>query len=125
MADPDDVKVQLAANAATGKLIRRLAKRVGGKANAKAVFGDVVERDGVSVIPVARAIWGVGGGGGISAGEEGTGGGGGSFVQPIGFIEVRDGEAKFKPIRNRRMQLVSAVAAVLVAAVAIGRLARR
>jgi uncharacterized spore protein YtfJ len=56
--------------------VQRLAERVDATAGASAVSGDPVERDGVTVIPVARATWGFGGGSGGEAGREGAGGGG-------------------------------------------------
>ena len=37
--------------------VERMAERVGGKASVRAVFGDPIERDGITVIPVARVRW--------------------------------------------------------------------
>lgn len=89
----------------------RLAERLGLSASAKTVFADPVERDGVTVIPVARVRYGFGGGGGGS--EEGQGNGGGGMVQafPLGYIELRDGESKFRRMRNpgNAVRLVLAV----------------
>jgi uncharacterized spore protein YtfJ len=93
----------------------RLAERVGATARATAVFGDAVEREGVTVIPVARAKWGFGGGSGGREGEEGAGGGGGTSVSPGGYIELRAGEARFRRITGR-----SQIVAVGLAAVAGG-----
>ena len=117
-----------ASRVATGnRFIERLAETIGGSARASAVFGDAVEGDGVTVIPVARAKWGFGGGSGGREGEEGAGGGGGTSVSPVGYIELRAGEARFRRI-NRRSQLVAVgVAAVtggLTAAIGL-RLARK
>jgi uncharacterized spore protein YtfJ len=80
--------------------IASLAERIGATARAATIFGDPVERDGVTVIPVARARWGFGGGAGKRKDEDGAGGGGGMQVTPVGFIELRNGEADFRPIRN-------------------------
>src|SRR5215213_5611875 len=44
--------------------IERMAERVGGKASVRAVFGDPIERDGITIIPVAKVRWGFGGGAG-------------------------------------------------------------
>jgi uncharacterized spore protein YtfJ len=44
--------------------IERLADRVGAKASVRAVFGDPIERGGITVIPVAKVRWGFGGGAG-------------------------------------------------------------
>ena len=57
--------------------------------------------DGVKVIPVAKARWGFGGGGGSrDAGGEGSGGGGGVWVSPVGYIEMKDGDSRFRPIQG-------------------------
>jgi uncharacterized spore protein YtfJ len=89
--------------------VERLAKRLGLSASAKAVFGEPVERDGVTVIPVAKVRWGIGGGSGagrkfkkgdVSGKGQGGGGGGGVHVAPLGYIEIKDGEAEYKPIRD-------------------------
>jgi uncharacterized spore protein YtfJ len=42
----------------------RMADRIGAKVNVKTVFGEPVERDGITVIPVAKVRWGFGGGAG-------------------------------------------------------------
>jgi uncharacterized spore protein YtfJ len=85
-----------------GDVVARLADRVGSRAGARAVFGDPVERDGATVIPVARVRWGFGGGGGRGgrAQEEGEGSGGGGTVStsPVGYIELSGGGVQFKRI---------------------------
>ena len=89
--------------------LERLAKRLGLNASAKAVFAEPVERDGVTVIPVAKVRWGFGGGSGsgrkfkkgdVSDQGQGGGGGGGVHVSPLGYIEIKEGEAEYKPIRD-------------------------
>ena len=80
------------------QFVAALADRIGASANAKVVFADPVERDGVSVIPVAKARWGFGGGAGRRMNDDGSGGGGGAMVTPIGYICIRDGEATFQRI---------------------------
>jgi uncharacterized spore protein YtfJ len=113
-----------ASRVATGAgFTERLAEKVGATARASAVFGDAVEREGVTVIPVARAKWGFGGGSGGRQGEEGSGGGGGISVSPIGYIELRAGEARFRRINSRAKivaALAAAVACVLSAVIASG-----
>jgi len=66
------------AGEATGpaeNLVERLAEKIGGKAGVQAVFGDPIERDGITVIPVARVRWGFGGGGGTGPMATTTGAG--------------------------------------------------
>ena len=80
-----------------------LAERVGGRAGVQAVFGEPVERDGVTVIPVGRVRWGFGGGGGEGGrgGQpegQGSGGGGGAMAAPVGYIQISGGTARYTPI---------------------------
>ncbi|HEX4961823.1 MAG TPA: spore germination protein GerW family protein [Thermoanaerobaculia bacterium] len=82
-------------------VFERLAEKLGVTVRASTVFGEAVERDGITVIPVARARWGVGGGGGkhgLASRREGMGGGGGVIMQPVGFIEISNGESRFRPL---------------------------
>ena len=85
---------------------------MGWHVRAGAIFGEPVERDGVTVIPVAKARWEFGGGtrrgtgrGATSerpdtAADEGSrsAGGGGLALSPVGYIEIKDGQARFRPI---------------------------
>lgn len=107
------------------ELLERIGQTVGDKARASTVFGEPVEREGITVIPVAKARFGFGGGGGAgsSESEEGTGGGGGggAVVSPVGYIEVRDGTAEFKRISNP-VDVLVLVAAASLGALAVKRL---
>ena len=82
-------------------LIDRLINALGGSARASVVYGEATRQDGVTVIPVARVGWRGGFGGGQGRGEDGSGGGGGGMVSatPVGYIEIRDGQTQFRPIR--------------------------
>jgi uncharacterized spore protein YtfJ len=126
MADTlEEVKEQAAADP-FGDGFTRLAERLGASASASSVFGEPVERDGVTVIPVARVRWGVGGGSGRGTGggrgrgrrrgkadvselgapgdqseqSEGVGGGGGAQASPLGFIELRGGQARYRRVHD-------------------------
>ena len=90
------------------KFIGSIAEKLGAVARAATIFGDPVERDGVTVIPVAKARWGFGGGAGRRKDEDGAGGGGGAQVIPVGFIELKNGEAVFRPIRTVSLPLMIA-----------------
>jgi uncharacterized spore protein YtfJ len=64
------------------------------------VFGDPVTQGGITVVPVAKARWGVGGGSGRKTeGEPREGGGGGLRVDPVGIVVIRGDDAEFRPIR--------------------------
>ena len=89
------------------RFISTMAEKLGAVAQAATVFGQPVERDGITVIPVAKARWGFGGGAGQrkdqgvgGTQEDGAGGGGGVQVTPVGFIEIKNHEANFRPIRT-------------------------
>src|SRR5215217_8241057 len=49
---------------APATFFEQLAEKLGATARAAHIFGERVEGDRVTVIPVARARWGLGGGGG-------------------------------------------------------------
>ena len=118
----DDVEQVLASAAAAGvgsRLAAALADKVGDRAGVRAIFGDPVERDGVTVIPVGRLRWGFGGGGGTGGppgGEpgEGSGGGGGVAVSPVGYIEISGGTATF-----RRVAMSASPGTLIAAAIAL------
>lgn len=105
-------------------LLERLAQQIQVNANARQVYGEPVERDGTTIIPVAKVQWGFGGGGiGRGAAERG-GGGGGARAFPTGFIELRDGKAEFRPITDP-MTPVILTAAGLAAGLLLASLFRR
>ena len=83
--------------------------------SARQVFGQPVERDGVTVIPAAFVIGG-GGGGGSDAGEDrpaGRGSGYGIYARPVGAFEIRNGEVRWHPAIDRTWMIVAAVPIVL------------
>lgn len=119
MDDLQRVMESAAAGGVGSRLAAALADKVGNRAGVQAIFGEPVERDGVTVIPVGRLRWGFGGGGGTGGppgGEpgEGAGGGGGATVSPVGYIEISGGTATF-----RRVALSASPGALLAAAIAI------
>jgi uncharacterized spore protein YtfJ len=78
-----------------------IAERVGLTSGVNAVFGRPVEKNGITVIPVARVRAGFGGGRGTRPGSEaGEGGGGGGISLPIGFIKVTGTDATFEKLSS-------------------------
>jgi uncharacterized spore protein YtfJ len=103
--DPID-KHELGAHALRSSFLDALTDGLTGMVGS--VFGAPIDRDGVTVIPVARARWGMGGGFAPKhpldrgpGGEPSFGGGGGTIVKPVGFIELRQGQARFRAIPDR------------------------
>jgi hypothetical protein len=106
----------------TDELLATLADRIGARFDASNVFGTPVERDGVTVIPVATIRFGIGGGSGSdpSKGQDGQGGGGGGVASAAGYIELKTGRSRFVPaVHPARMFLL--VGAATLAALAILR----
>jgi uncharacterized spore protein YtfJ len=104
----------------TDAFIDRLAEKLGGVASARAVYGEPVERDGVTVIPVAKVRWGFGGGDGNSEQGSGSGGGGGVLASPIGYIELRDGAAEFRPIKDPVSEMLATLPLVFAGGIVAG-----
>jgi uncharacterized spore protein YtfJ len=109
-------------------LIQRIAEKLGATVKASTVFGDPVERDGLTVIPVARARWGFGGGGGTGQperGADGGGGGGAMSITPVGYIEIGDGQTRFRPIQDARRFLPYVFGATALLMLSVRLLDRR
>lgn len=91
----------------------------------KTAFGEPLERDGVTLIPVALVSGGGGAGGGEDEkGASGDGGGYGMCAQPVGMYVITNGRVRFRPVINVN-QLVSSVGkAVAVAMFVRARVVR-
>lgn len=104
-------------------------------ATVRTVFGEPVQVDGVTLIPVAR-IGGVGGAGegqgphGSSADRSPDGGGGGSGggfgvgTTPVGVYVVKDGNVSFVPAEDRIAMVGKAATVAIVALFAWSRVAK-
>jgi uncharacterized spore protein YtfJ len=131
MADPmEEAKREAEADAADERL-NKFMESLGGTASAKAVFGEPVEKDGVTIVPVARVRYGGGGGGGRGprrkkkgdagdAEQVGFGHGGGVQAAPVGFIELSGGRASYRRIADPARPMVIALMFPLVGAISIG-----
>jgi uncharacterized spore protein YtfJ len=98
-------------------LLERLSQQLSTAVTAQAVYGTPVERDGITVIPVAQARYGFGGGGGGGTKENetvgsGLGAGAGVSLTPVGYIELREGRSRFRPIRSSVVPLVAVSGAI-------------
>jgi uncharacterized spore protein YtfJ len=104
---------------AADALLSLLAERIPARLGAAAVYGAPVERDGVTVVPVATARVGFGAGGGSDAseGQHGEGGGAGGITTPAGYIELKAGSSRFVPIVHpaRMLALICGTALAAIA----------
>jgi len=103
------------------ELLSMLAERLGARLGAATVFGAPVEREGVTVVPVAVARFGIGAGAGSdpSKGQEGEGGGGGGIVSPTGYIELKGGRSRFVPVVRPARMLALVLGAVIATVVLV------
>jgi uncharacterized spore protein YtfJ len=99
------------------ELIASLAERLGAPFGASSVFGAPVERDGVTIVPVATVRFGFGGGTGSDPDkhQEGEGAGGGGSMTPAGYIELKDGRSRYVAIVRPERMVAIALMATLVA----------
>jgi uncharacterized spore protein YtfJ len=125
-------KAERAAGSPQDAFLEKLAERVGAKASIKAVFGDPIVRNGTTIVPVAKVRWGFGGGSGTGPATEaadapvgsGSGAGGGVTAEPIGYLEIGDEGAAFKPIAGAYPSPIFLLAAGLSGAFVIRAIAR-
>jgi uncharacterized spore protein YtfJ len=81
----------------------------------KRVYGDPVQSDGVTLVPVAAVRGGAGGGG--EGGPEGGGGGGfGVVARPVGAYVIREGSVSWRPAVDLNRVLLLAAALLLLLA---------
>ncbi|PXA67858.1 hypothetical protein [Cryobacterium arcticum] len=85
-------------------------------------YGDPVQIEGVTIIPVALVQYGFGGGGEGGDEEGAAGGGGGGMAIPIGAYVKSGGAARFEP--NVISLLAVGIPFVWVAGKAVARIIR-
>ncbi len=88
------------------RLFTTWTERLQNAANVKSVFGDPIEAQGRTLVPVARVCYGFGGGrsksepndeGGEDSPSSGGGAGGGAVARPLGVLEVTAEGTRFIP----------------------------
>ncbi len=86
------------------------------------VFGEPIERDGITFLPAAK-VRGGGGGGGDT---EGNGGGGfGLTAKPAGMYVIRDGNATWQPALDLNRVILGGQLVALFALFVAWRIFRR
>lgn len=93
-----------------------MLKQAGDAMTVRQVFGEPYQRDGVTVIPVARVMGGAGAGtGGDEQRNGGEGGGFGMIASPAGVYVIKDGQVTWEPALNvNRIVLGGQIIAVVV-----------
>ena len=101
-----------------------------GSASVTSVYGDPIEANGRTIVPVAKIAYGFGGGYGSNPenspddqptrDNEGVGFGGGVSAKPVGVVEITDDETRFvRPTSTPRR--VAVLLACLLAGYLLGR----
>ncbi len=92
-----------------------LFERIGRTFTVSQVFGDPIERDGVTVVPVALIAAGGGGGSDGQSENGGAGGGGmGGQARAAGVYEIRGSEVRWRPAWDvNRLGIAAAVVTVV------------
>lgn len=119
-----DVETRVETTSPAGDMLGRFAERLSAATSVRTVFGDPIERGGITIIPVAKVGLGLGVGVGRSLKGDGSGGGGGGQARPYGYIQIADGDAVFKPIRDPLVDVVVPIAMACAAAL-LPRLAKK
>ncbi len=89
------------------------------------VFGEPVERDGLTLIPAALVMGGAGGGQGPGAGGElGEGGGLGMLGRPVGAFVIKNGELSWRPVIDIQLIALLAAGTTAICLLSRARLAR-
>lgn len=105
-----------------GEKLSSIVDQIKEHANVDTVYGEPIERNGKTIIPVAKVAYGFGGGYGSEAREEsegeghhdGEGGGigGGVKTTPAGVVEITDTETRF--IKFSSIKKLAAVAGLFL-----------
>jgi uncharacterized spore protein YtfJ len=113
-------------------VLHKLGETFGSTATVKSVFGEPIVGHGKTVVPVAKVVYGFGGGFGAgkdssNAARQGEGGGGGGGVRafPAGALEITDSGTRFVPFVDPRWLPLAFAAGAVISTVMLGRRRRR
>jgi uncharacterized spore protein YtfJ len=109
--------------------LEELMNRMQDSLQAKMVYGEPYEKNGMTVIPAAVVLGGGGGGGGRRSegavkGEgamEGEGGGFGLIARPVGAFIVENGTVRWQPALDTTRLILAGVLVLLVVVRRFGR----
>lgn len=105
-----------------GKGFTSIIRKLQESAAVESVYGDPIESNGKTIVPVAKIRYGFGGGYGSDSDREdrtaesedqestSAGMGGGVVATPTGVVEITDSETRFIPIGSNRKLAAVAIA---------------
>lgn len=111
----------------------KILEEAGNVLAVKRVFGDPIERDGVTIVPVARVRGGGGGGEGTPAATEGEkgqtlggwGGGWGAQATPAGVFVIKGGDVAWQPAVDVNRLAIGGQIAFIVALLVLRSILKR
>jgi uncharacterized spore protein YtfJ len=105
--------------------IDELLSRATDSLDAKMVYTEPYEKDGITVIAAARLSGGGGGGNGQDEkGQQGEGGGLGLTAKPVGAYVIKDGKLRWQPAIDVSRLLATIGAVTVGILLAAGRIVR-
>jgi uncharacterized spore protein YtfJ len=109
-------------------LLQQIGETLGSTATVKSVFGEPIQANGKTVVPVAKIAYGFGAGfgtgkGGAIADQQGEGGGGGGGVRafPAGVLEITDKATRFVPFVDLAWLGAAFTAGVVLSSLVLAR----
>ena len=109
-------------------VLQKIGETLGSTATVKSVFGEPIQANGKTVVPVAKVAYGFGGGFGAGkhgkkADQEGEAGGGGGGVRafPAGVLEITESGTRFIPFTDPRWLAAAFTAGALLGGLILAR----
>jgi uncharacterized spore protein YtfJ len=103
--------------------IDELLSRATAPLQAKMVYTEPIEKDGITVIGAAKLIGGGGGGNGADErGQHGEGGGLGLTARPVGAYIIKDGKLRWEPAVDVNRVITTVGTVVVTAILVVGRI---
>jgi uncharacterized spore protein YtfJ len=104
------------------EMLEKIGESLGSTATVKTVFGEPIQVEGKTVVPIAKVAYGFGAGGAPKLGRknddgespEGGGGGGGVCAFPAGALEITPEQTRFVPFIDYRWILGAAAIGVVI-----------
>lgn len=114
------------------QVLEPLLERLHSTADIKTIYGDPINVEGKTIIPVAKVMYGLGGGfgkmktkdreGRVEEKPAGESGGGGIRILPAGIIEISKGETRYISLGERKTMWGIFLIVAFLAGILIGRI---
>jgi uncharacterized spore protein YtfJ len=113
------------------QILEPLLERLHTSASIKTIYGEPIQLEGKTLIPVAKVMYGLGGGFGKMKTRDregrteekpaGESGGGGIRIIPMGVIEVSSDQTRFLSLANKKLNWAVSLALTFIIGFTLGR----